>query len=201
MASINYASKEINCKLVYYGPGLCGKTTNLQFIHQQSRLNKCGELVSLATPGERTLYFDFLPVEMAEINGFKVKFGLYTVPGQVLYNATRKLVLRGADGIVFVADSQWDLMQENLDSLENLKENLTSYGMTLDTLPYIFQYNKRDLPDVAPLWYLDYLLNVGGVPAIDAVAPNGRGVYETLSALARYVIRDLVHKFETNGSF
>jgi len=200
MASINYATKEINCKLVYYGPGLCGKTTNLQYIHQQSRLNKCGELVSLATPGERTLYFDFLPVEMAAINDFKLKFGLYTVPGQVLYNATRKLVLRGADGIIFVADSQWDLMQENLDSLENLQENLSNYNMTLDGLPYVLQYNKRDLPDVAPLWYLDYLLNPGGVPTIEAVAPEGRGVYESLNALARYVIRDLVHKFES-GSF
>lgn len=196
MASINYATKEINCKLVYYGPGLCGKTTNLQYIHQQSTINS-GEMVSLATPGERTLYFDFLPVEMAEINGFTVKFGLYTVPGQVLYNATRKLVLRGADGIVFVADSQWDLMQENMESLANLRENLVSYQMSLEDLPYVLQYNKRDLPGVAPVWYLDYLLNSGGVPAHEAVAPDGRGVYETLNALARYVIRDLVHKFES----
>ncbi len=200
MASINYASKEINCKLVYYGPGMCGKTTNLQFIHQNLTNNKRGELVSLATPGERTLYFDFLPVELAEINGFKVKFGLYTVPGQVLYNATRKLVLRGTDGVVFVADSQWDIMEENLASLENLKENLAGYNVKLDDLPYILQYNKRDLPDAAPMWYLDYLLNTLGVPSFEAVAPQGTGVYKTLNTLCRYVIRDLAHRFET-GSF
>jgi len=197
MASINYASKEINCKLVYYGPGMCGKTTNLQFIHQNLTGMKRGEMVSLATPGERTLYFDFLPIELAEINGFKVKFGLYTVPGQVLYNATRKLVLRGTDGVVFVADSQWDIMEENLASLENLKENLTGYNVRLDDLPYIIQYNKRDLPDVAPVWYLEYLLNTWGVPSVEAVAPQGAGVYKTLYTLCRHVIRDLVHRFES----
>lgn len=197
MASINYATKEINCKLVYYGPGLCGKTTNLQIIHRQSRDGgRCGEMVSLATPGERTLYFDFLPMHLAEVHGFKVKFGLYTVPGQVLYNATRKLVLRGADGIVFVADSQWDVMQENLDSVQNLKENLASYDVKLEDLPYVIQYNKRDLPDVAPVWYLDYLINTLGVPAFEATAINGAGVYETLSTLCRYVIRNVVNRFE-----
>lgn len=200
MASINYATKEINCKLVYYGPGMCGKTTNLQYIHQHRKGgNSCGEMVSLATPGERTLYFDFLPVELTEIRGFTVKFGLYTVPGQVLYNATRKLVLRGADGIVFVADSQWDLMQENVDSLQNLQDNLNDYHCKLEELPYLLQYNKRDLTDVAPVWYLDYLLNTGGVPACEASAVTGEGVFETLTVLCRYVIRDLVNRFESGS--
>jgi len=200
MASINYGNKEINCKLVYYGPGMCGKTTNLQYIHRQaSGGNQCGEMVSLATPGERTLYFDFLPVQLSEIRGFNVKFGLYTVPGQVLYNATRKLVLRGADGVIFVADSQWDLMQENIDSVQNLKENLTTYEVKLDNLPYVIQYNKRDLTDIAPVWYLDFLLNSGGVPAFEAIAVDGTGVYETLSALCRYVIRDVVNRFEAGA--
>lgn len=201
MASINYATKEINCKLVYYGPGMCGKTTNLQVIHRQTAgTGRSGEMVSLATPGERTLYFDFLPVHLTEVRGFSVKFGLYTVPGQVLYNATRKLVLRGADGVIFVADSQWNLMQENLDSLQNLKDNLSGYETRLDSLPYVMQYNKRDLPDIAPVWYLDYLLNPGGVPGFEAVATTGEGVYESLSALCRYVIRDVVHRFEA-GAF
>ncbi|HEX2948618.1 MAG TPA: GTPase domain-containing protein [Armatimonadota bacterium] len=199
MASINYATKEISCKLVYYGPGMCGKTSNLQYIHGQVAGDKRGELVSLATPGERTLYFDFLPVQIAHINDFQVKFALYTVPGQTYYNATRKLVLRGADGLVFVADSQWDLMQENVDSLQNLTENLAEYNTKLDDLPFILQYNKRDLPDVAPVWYLDYLLNQRGVPAIDAVAVEGRGVFETLSTLCRYVIRDLAHRFDAGS--
>lgn len=199
MASINYASKEINCKLVYYGPGMCGKTTNLQYIHAAMTPGARGDMVSLATPGERTLYFDFLPVELAEINGFKIKFGIYTVPGQVYYNATRKLVLRGADGVVFVADSQWSIMQENIESLANLKENLATYNVTLDELPYILQYNKRDLPDIAPTWYMDYLLNPGGVPACEGVAVTGDGVFHTLNSLCRYVIRGLVHRFETGS--
>jgi len=200
MASINYATKEINCKLVYYGPGMCGKTTNLQVIHRQASGDvRCGEMVSLATPGERTLYFDFLPMQLMEVRGFKVKFGLYTVPGQVLYNATRKLVLRGADGIVFVADSQWDFVQDNLDSLQNLRDNLAANDIKLEELPYVIQYNKRDLSDVMPVWYLDYLLNTAGVPAYEAVAPKGTGVYETLSNLCRYVIRDVVNRFETGA--
>ncbi|MHB9023176.1 MAG: GTP-binding protein [Armatimonadota bacterium] len=200
MASVNYATKEINCKLVYYGPGMCGKTTNLQQIHQTLSGNKCGEMVSLATPGERTLYFDFLPVEMARVNNFTVKFGLYTVPGQVLYNATRKLVLRGVDGVVFVADSQWDLMQENIESWQNLQENLAGYNLKLEELPHLLQYNKRDLAEIAPVWYLDYLLNTWNVPYYEAVAFAGNGVFETLNALCRYVMRDLVHRFDT-GSF
>jgi len=199
MASINHATREINCKLVYYGPGMCGKTSNLQHIHQEIAQEKRGDLVSLATPGERTLYFDFLPVQFAEFKGFTVKFALYTVPGQVYYNATRKLVLRGADGIVFVADSQWELMQDNIDSLHNLEENLKEYNSRLDDLPYILQYNKRDLPDVAPLWYMEYLLNTRGVPSFEAVAIEGRGVFDTLHALSRYVIRDLAHRLDTGA--
>lgn len=200
MASINYATKEINCKLVYYGPGLCGKTTNLQLIYRKLTQDRRGEMVSLATPGERTLYFDFLPVELAEINGFKVKFGLYTVPGQSYYNATRKLVLRGVEGIVFVADSRWQQMQENIDSLQNLQDNLRDYEMRLEDTPYVLQYNKRDMDDIAPVWYMDYLLNQHGVPAIEAISIEGEGVFSTLNTLCRYVIRDLVHRFEA-GSF
>ena len=200
MASINYATREINCKLVYDGPGMCGKTTNLQVVYQQLPQQKRGEMVSLATPGERTLYFDFLPVEIAEINGFKGKFALYTVPGQSYYNATRKLVLRGVDGIVFVADSQWNLMQENVESMENLHENLVEYDTHLNELPYVVQFNKRDMTDIAPVWYMNYLLNSRGVPAFEAVALGGQGVFETLHELCRYVIRNLVHRVET-GSF
>ena len=157
---------------------LCGKTTNLQFIHQQSRRTIAVNWFA-RDAGERTLYFNFLPIEMAEVNGFKLKFGLYTVPGQVLYNATRKLVLRGADGIVFVADSQWDLMQENLESMENLKENLLAYGMNLDTLPYIFQYNKRDLPEVvASSWYSGILAQSRWRFRCRSDCANRPGVYE-----------------------
>lgn len=199
MASINYATREINCKLVYYGPGMCGKTSNLQYIYKAMAHEKRGEMVSLATPGERTLYFDFLPVQLADINGFAVKFALYTVPGQVYYNATRKLVLRGADGIVFVADSQWDLMQENIDSLKNLEENLHEYNTRLEDLPYLLQYNKRDMSDIAPSWYMDYLLNTRGIPAIEASALSGSGVFETLHTLCRYVIRDLTHRFDSGS--
>jgi signal recognition particle receptor subunit beta len=199
MASINYALREINCKLVYYGPGMCGKTSNLQYIHQHVDGIKRGDLVSLATPGERTLYFDFLPVQLADINGFTVKFSLYTVPGQVYYNATRKLVLRGADGVVFVADSQWKLMQENLDSLQNLEDNLAEYSTRLEDMPHVIQYNKRDLAEIAPVWYLDYLMNTRGVPAFEAAVIEGRGVFQTLNALCRYVIRDLSHRLETGA--
>lgn len=199
MASINYATRDISCKLVYYGPGLCGKTSNLQYIHRELAGDKRGELVSLATPGERTLYFDFLPVQLADINGFSVKFSLYTVPGQVYYNATRKLVLRGADGIVFVADSQWNQMQENLESIENLEENLREYNTRLDDLPYILQYNKRDLKDIAPTSYMDYLLNTRGVPVFEASALEGTGVFDTMHAVCRYIIRDLAHRLATGS--
>lgn len=197
MATVNRTTREINCKLVYYGPGMCGKTTNLKFFHQNFVGKSCGDLVSLATPGERTLFFDFLPVKLAEIGGYSVKFGLYTVPGQVQYNATRKLVLRGADGVVFVADSQWDLMDENAESLKNLNDNLVEYGVNLEEIPYIIQYNKRDLTDIAPIWYMQHLLNRRGVPTFEAVATEGKGVYETLFTLCRYVVRGLAHRLQT----
>jgi signal recognition particle receptor subunit beta len=194
MASINYALKEISCKVVYYGPGMCGKTTNLQHIHQHTRPDKRGNMVSLATPGERTLFFDFLPLEAAQLHGFRTKFQLYTVPGQVMYNSTRKLVLRGVDGIIFVCDSQWDKMRENLESFRNLADNLAAYGYSLETTPYVVQYNKRDLPDVAPIEYLQYVVNPRQVPSLEAIAIRGDGVFESLTAICTRVLANLTHK-------
>src|SRR5881296_3785909 len=159
MAIINYANKEVQFKIVFYGPALCGKTTNLAYIHSQvNEVNK-GELVSLATAADRTLFFDFLPLNAVVIKGFKTKVQLYTVPGQVIYNATRQLVLRSVDGMVFVADSQWEKMEENVESFKNLEDNLAKQNMSLDDLPYVLQYNKRDLENIAPVNYLEYVLN------------------------------------------
>lgn len=194
MASINYALKEVSCKIVYYGPGLCGKTTNLQFIHQHTVSDKKGNLVSLATPGERTLFFDFLPLEAADIHGFRVKFQLYTVPGQVMYNSTRKLVLRGVDGVVFVCDSQWDKVREDLDSFRNLESNLASYGYSLDNIPYVIQYNKRDLDNVCPTNYLEYVINRRQVPAFDGCALDGANVFECLNSVCGIVLANLRNK-------
>jgi len=194
MASINYALKEISCKVVYYGPGMCGKTTNLQHIHQHTVADKRGNLVSLATPGERTLFFDFLPLEAAEVHGFRTRFQLYTVPGQVMYNSTRKLVLRGADGVVFVCDSQWDKMRENLESFRNLSENLASYGYSLETIPHVVQYNKRDLPRLAPTEYLRYLINARQAPEVEACALTGEGVFESLDLVCNRVLANFAHK-------
>ena len=190
MSMINYASREINCKLVYYGPGLGGKTTNLEFVYNKVAPGSRGKMISLATETERTLFFDFLPVDLGNIRGFKVKFHLYTVPGQVYYNMTRKLVLRGVDGIVFVADSQWDRLRENVESFRNLEENLKEYGYNLDEIPYVIQYNKRDLPNVAPVEYLEYLLNRRGrrVPYFESVAVEGKGVFDTLNTVSRMVL-------------
>ncbi len=151
MSFINYSSREINCKIVYYGPGLCGKTTNLQFIYSKTNPDLKGKMISLATETERTLFFDFLPLALGQIRGFKTRFHLYTVPGQVFYDASRKLILKGVDGVVFVADSQIERMEANLESLDNLKVNLAEQGSDLDKTPYIVQYNKRDLPNAAPL--------------------------------------------------
>src|SRR5210317_1999645 len=148
MSFINYASREINCKIVYYGPGLCGKTTNLQFVYQKTAPDAKGKMISLATETERTLFFDFLPLALGEIRGFKTRFHLYTVPGQVFYDASRKLILKGVDGCVFVADSQIARVDANEESLDNLKDNLAEYGLTLDQIPYVIQYNKRDLPSI-----------------------------------------------------
>ncbi len=194
MASINYALKEISCKIVYYGPGMCGKTTNLQHIHQHTVADKRGNMVSLATPGERTLFFDFLPLEASQVHGFRTKFQVYTVPGQVMYNSTRKLVLRAVDGVIFVCDSQWEKMRENVESFRNLQENLASYGYSLETTPYVVQYNKRDLENVAPVEYLQYAINPRQVPQFEAIAIRGDGVFETLSCICTLVLSQMSQK-------
>jgi mutual gliding-motility protein MglA len=189
MSFINYSAREINCKLVYYGPGLCGKTTNLQFIYNKTRPESKGKMISLATETERTLFFDFLPLDLGEIRGFKTRFHLYTVPGQVFYDASRKLILRGVDGVCFVADSQEARMDANLESLENLRINLEEQGFNLDELPYVVQYNKRDMPEVLTMEELSQSLNPTQVPEFEAIAIKGNGVFETLKGLARQVIK------------
>jgi signal recognition particle receptor subunit beta len=191
MSFINYSSREINCKIVYYGPGLCGKTTNLQFIYNKTNPDLKGKMISLATETERTLFFDFLPLALGQIRGFKTRFHLYTVPGQVFYDASRKLILKGVDGVVFVADSQVERMEANLESLENLRLNLTEQGADIDRTPYVVQYNKRDLPNAAPLDEMQRALNPGALPDFEACATVGKGVFETLKAVARVVLRDL----------
>ena len=191
MTFINYAAKEINCKIVYYGPGLCGKTTNLQFIYNRTNPEVKGKMISLATETGRTLFFDFLPLALGEIRGFKTRFHLYTVPGQVFYDASRKLILKGVDGVVFVADSQVERMEANAESFENLRHNLAEQGANIDTTPYVVQYNKRDLPNAAPLDEMRRALNPGGLPEFEACATVGKGVFETLKAVARVVLRDL----------
>ncbi len=191
MSFINYASREINCKIVYYGPGLCGKTTNLQYIYNKTAQDAKGKMISLATETERTLFFDFLPLALGEIRGFKTRFHLYTVPGQVFYDASRKLILKGVDGVVFVADSQEERLDANIESMENLKDNLEEQGFQLEKLPFIIQYNKRDLPDCTPVEELRNLLNPGGVPDMEACAATGEGTFETLKAVAKLVLIDL----------
>jgi mutual gliding-motility protein MglA len=188
MVSINYAFREIISKIVYYGPGLSGKTTNLQYVFKKVPSETRGELISLATDADRTLYFDFLPVNVGTIQGFATKFQLYTVPGQVYYNATRKLVLRGVDGLVFVADSQLAKMDENIESLQNLKDNLEEYGYDMSQLPLVIQYNKRDLPAIASIEELEKTLNPGGLPYFEAVACTGDGVFKTLKAISKIVL-------------
>jgi len=191
MSFINYASREINCKIVYYGPGLCGKTTNLQYVYQKTAPDAKGKMISLATETERTLFFDFLPLALGEIRGFKTRFHLYTVPGQVFYDASRKLILKGVDGVVFVADSQEERLDANIESLENLKINLEEQGYQLEKLPFVMQYNKRDLPNVSSLDELRNLLNPEGVPEYEACATTGEGVFETLKAVAKLILVDL----------
>src|SRR5437762_4928876 len=193
MSIINYASREIQFKIVYYGPALCGKTTNLSYIHQRINPLNRGDLVSLATATERTLFFDFLPLNAVVIKGFVTKFQLYTVPGQVIYNATRQLVLRSVDGIVFVADSQWEKMEENVESFKNLEDNLAKQNMSLDDVPYVLQYNKRDLPNIAPVNYLDYVLNnrKKRVQSFEVISSTGQNVFATLNAVSQI----LLHKF------
>jgi len=192
MSFINYSSREINCKIVYYGPGLCGKTTNLQYIYNRTNPEAKGKMISLATETERTLFFDFLPLSLGEIRGFRTRFHLYTVPGQVFYDASRKLILKGVDGVVFVADSQIDRMEANIESLENLRYNLQEQGYELERLPYVVQYNKRDLPSIASVDELRELLNPGQVvPDFEAIATTGAGVFDTLKAVAKLVLTEL----------
>jgi len=191
MSMINYASREINCKIVYYGPGLGGKTTNLEYIYQKVTPDTRGKLISLATETERTLFFDFLPVDLGTIRGFKTRFHLYTVPGQVYYNASRKLILKGVDGVVFVADSQVERLDANIEAMHNLYENLAEYGYDLRQIPFVIQYNKRDLPNVSPVEELDQHLNPDRVPSYEGVATTGVGVFDTLKAVAKLVIKSL----------
>jgi signal recognition particle receptor subunit beta len=223
MSMINYASREINCKLVYYGPGLGGKTTNLEFVYNKVAPGSRGKMISLATETERTLFFDFLPVDLGTIRGFKVKFHLYTVPGQVYYNASRKLILKGVDGVVFVADSQPERMEANIEAMQNLYDNMAQHGYDLTRLPFAIQYNKRDLPNAAPIAELQAALNPGWVvedparqrvladaehpgeflvsqqdgqwieraPYYEAVAVTGEGVFDTLKAISKTVVKTL----------
>jgi len=191
MALFNYATRELSAKIVYYGPGLSGKTTNIEMVHKMLRPEQKGRLISLPTETDRTLFFDFLPIELGQIKGFKVRFHLYTVPGQVFYNATRRLVLQGVDGVVFVADSQREMTNGNMESLKNLMDNLSSYGKKLEDLPFVLQYNKRDLRNSATVADLDAALNFLHVPTFEAVAPTGRGVTETLVGISRMVFAHL----------
>ena len=191
MSFINYLSREINCKIVYYGPGLCGKTTNLEYIFEKVAPNTRGKLISLATETERTLFFDFLPVDLGAIRGFKTRFHLYTVPGQVYYNASRKLILKGVDGVVFVADSQVERLDANIESMHNLYENLAEYGLDLREIPFVIQYNKRDLPNISSLQELEGQLNPNRVQHFEAVGTRGIGVFDTLKAVSKQVIKSL----------
>ncbi len=197
MALINYANKEINAKIVYYGPGLSGKTTNIQYVFQRLKPEHRGKLITLPTQTDRTLFFDFLPVEIPDVKGFTTRFHLYTVPGQVFYNATRKMVLKGVDGVVFVADSQKEKLSDNIDSLKNLEENLNEYGKSIKTIPFVFQFNKRDLGEINSPTELNRRLNEQGYPSIEAIATTGKGVMETLSAISRMVLRHLRDSYES----
>jgi mutual gliding-motility protein MglA len=195
MALINVAAREIHCKIVYYGPGMCGKTTNLQYIHSQVPKDVKGDLLSIATETERTLFFDFLPLDLGKVRGFQTRFHLYTVPGQVLYERTRVAVLNGADGVVFVADSKKEKMQENVNSLRELAQNITRQNKKFADFPIVLQYNKRDLPKdvLVPVDKMDHYLGANKMnwPRIEAVATTGQGVFETLRAISRAVISKL----------
>ncbi len=194
MTFINYAAREINCKIVYYGPGLCGKTTNLQWIYDKTNPQAKGKLISLATETDRTLFFDFLPLDLGTVRGFKTRFHLYTVPGQVFYDASRKLILKGVDGVIFVADSQEARMEANIESLQNLEKNLKEQGYDLKSVPYALQFNKRDLPTAVPAEKMYQQLNYKGEPTFEAVAMNGTGVFDTLKAVAKLVLTELKKK-------
>lgn len=191
MSFINYMAREINCKIVYYGPGLCGKTTNLQYIYERTNPEAKGKMISLATETERTLFFDFLPIALGEIRGFKTRFHLYTVPGQVFYDASRKLILKGVDGVIFVADSQVERLEANQESVDNLRINLAEQGYSLEKIPYVVQYNKRDLPNAMDVAELRELVNPMKVPDYEAVARTGVGVFDTLKAVSKAVLTEL----------
>lgn len=191
MSMINYASREINCKVVYYGTGLGGKTTNLEYIYSRVNPDTKGKMISLATETERTLFFDFLPIDLGEVRGFKTRFHLYTVPGQVYYNASRKLILKGVDGVIFVADSQAERMEANVEAMHNLYENLESYGYDLTQIPFAIQYNKRDLSNAMAVEELRAQLNPAGVPDYEGVAIEGKGVFETLGSVSKLVVQSL----------
>ncbi len=191
MSFINFPAREINCKLVYYGPGLGGKTANLQWIYDNTGSNLKGKMISLATETDRTLFFDFLPLDLGTVRGFKTRFHLYTVPGQVFYEASRKLILKGADGVVFVADSQEERVDANLETLDNLREHLREHNLDINTIPYVLQLNKRDLPNVLPVEQLKKTLQIKGEPALEGVAITGLGVFETLKEVAKLVLAEL----------
>ena len=200
MSTLNHTKREISAKIVYYGPGLSGKTTNLELIHQKINPDKRGKLISLETKTDRTLFFDFLPIEMGEIHGYKMRFHIYTVPGQVFYNETRKMVLRGVDGIVFVADSQRDLMEDNIVSLRNLEENLRGMGREVGQLPIVLQYNKRDLHSISSVDEMNRLLNPRGLPYCESTAIIGDGVIATLTRIIRIVAESLLKSYRDLGT-
>jgi signal recognition particle receptor subunit beta len=191
MSFVNYHTKEVNCKIVYYGPGLGGKTTNIQYVYQKTSSDNKGRMVTLNTENERTLFFDFLPLELGEIRGFKTRFHLYTVPGQIFYESSRKLILRGVDGVVFVADSQVEKMEQNLESLESLKSNLIEQGYDVHKLPIVIQWNKRDLPNITPVKEMSKKLNQNSYPEFEAIATQGEGVFETLKMISKLVLLNI----------
>ncbi len=191
MSFVNYHTKEINCKIVYYGPGLGGKTTNIQYIYQKTSANNKGQMITLNTENERTLFFDFLPLDLGEIRGFKTRFHLYTVPGQVFYEASRKLILRGVDGLVFVADSQVERMEANLESYQGLEKNLADQGYDVSKVPIVMQWNKRDLPNIVPVEDMQMQLNKRKFPAFEATAVSGEGVFETLKMISKSVLLNI----------
>jgi signal recognition particle receptor subunit beta len=194
MTYVNYAAKEINVKIVYYGPGLGGKTTNLQHIYERTAPDLKGKLITLATETDRTLFFDFMPLDVGEIKGFKVRLHLYTVPGQVFYNASRKLILKGVDGVIMVCDSQRERMDANIESIRNLEQNLRENGYNLMDLPYVLQLNKRDLPNIVPVEEMKAHLVVKGEPVIEAVGTQGVGVFATLKTISKLTLLDLKKK-------